>query len=77
MYINSRGSELDVSVVERVAQWIGSMLKMFGLGEGDPSELGWGQPFQDGTTSLNVSHARHNHSFYQLNNSDIRSVKKL
>jgi len=53
VYINSRANELDVSVVERVARWVGSMLRMFGLGEGDPSDLGWGQPSQDGSTSLN------------------------
>jgi hypothetical protein len=50
---------------------------MFGLGEGDPSELGWGQLSQDGTTSVNVSHARHNRFFCQLSNPDTRSVKKL
>ncbi|KAI9507482.1 tRNA synthetases class I (C) catalytic domain-containing protein [Russula earlei] len=53
VYIKSRGNELDVSVVECVARWIGNMLRMFGLGEGDPSELGWGQLSQDGSTSLN------------------------
>jgi len=54
VYINSRANELEVGVVERVARWVGNMLRMFGLGEGDPSELGWGQLSQDGTT-LNVS----------------------
>jgi len=53
VYINSRANELDVSVVELIARWVGSMLRMFGLGEGDPSDLGWGQPSQDGFTSLN------------------------
>ena len=61
VYINSRANELDVSVVERVARWVGNMFRMFGLGEGDPSELGWGQVSQDGSASLNVSRARHNH----------------
>ena len=77
MYISSRANELDVRVVERIARWVGSMLRMFGLGEGDPSELGWGQLSQDGTTSVNVSHARHNRFFCQLSNPDTRSVKKL
>ncbi|KAF8268616.1 tRNA synthetases class I (C) catalytic domain-containing protein [Lactarius quietus] len=53
VYINSRGNELDVSVIERVARWVGNMFRMFGLGEGDSSELGWGQVSQDGSTSLN------------------------
>ncbi|KAI9455482.1 tRNA synthetases class I (C) catalytic domain-containing protein [Lactarius psammicola] len=53
VYVNSRTNELDVGVVERVARWVGSMFRMFGLGEGDPSELGWGQASQDGTPSLN------------------------
>ncbi|KAF8499666.1 tRNA synthetases class I (C) catalytic domain-containing protein [Russula emetica] len=53
VYINSRANELDVKVVERIARWVGNMLRMFGLGEGDPSELGWGQVSQDGTTSVN------------------------
>ncbi len=80
VYVNSRANELDVSVVERVALWVGNMFRMFGLGEGDPSELGWGQASQDGSPSLNVSHAlHHNHLFRQLTNSDTNthSVKKL
>ena len=63
VYINSRANELDVKVVERIARWIGNMLRMFGLGEGDPSELGWGQVSKDGTTSVNVSNACH-HRFF-------------
>ena len=43
VYINSRGANLDVSVVERIARWVGKMLRMFGLGEGESSEIGWGQ----------------------------------
>lgn len=77
VYINSRANELDVSIVEHVARWVGNMLRMFGLGEGNTSELGWGQSSQDGSTTLNVSHTRHNHFLCQLSNSDTRSVKKL
>lgn len=55
VYINSRANEVDAGIVERVARWVGGMLRVFGLGEGDPSELGWGQPSHDGTTSVNVS----------------------
>jgi cysteinyl-tRNA synthetase len=57
VYITSRANELDVRVVESIARWVGSMLRMFGLGEGDPSELGWGQLSQDGTTSVNREEA--------------------
>jgi cysteinyl-tRNA synthetase len=74
VYINSRGNDLDVSVVEVIARWVGGMLRMFGLGEGDPSDLGWGQPSQDGSTSVNVGHARHHHYF--LTKSDTCSVRK-
>ena len=77
VYINSRANELDVKVVERIARWVGNMLRMFGLGEGDPSELGWGQVSQDGTTSVNVSDARHYRFFCRLSNPDTRSVKKV
>ncbi|KAI0081961.1 cysteinyl-tRNA synthetase [Panus rudis PR-1116 ss-1] len=50
VYINSRGANLDVGVVERIARWIGKMLRMFGLGEGEISEIGWGQEqsFEEG-----------------------------
>jgi len=53
VYINSRANEVDAGTVERVARWVGGMFRMFGLGEGDPSELGWGQPSHDGTASVN------------------------
>ncbi|KAH9946950.1 cysteinyl-tRNA synthetase [Amylocystis lapponica] len=43
VYINSRGASLDTSVVERIARWVGQMLRMFGLGEGENTEIGWGQ----------------------------------
>ncbi|KAJ3713838.1 tRNA synthetases class I (C) catalytic domain-containing protein [Lentinula raphanica] len=42
-YISSRGKSVNVSVVENNARWIGKMLRMFGLGEGESSEIGWGQ----------------------------------
>ncbi len=67
VYITSRVNELDVSVVEYIARWVGNMFRMFGLGEGDPSELGWGQASQDGSSSLNVSRVHlHNHLCRQL-----------
>lgn len=43
IYINTSGRKANVSVVEQSATWIGDMLRMFGLGEGQASEIGWGQ----------------------------------
>jgi len=43
MYINSRGKTLNVKLVSNITQWVGKMLCMFGLGEGEKAELGWGQ----------------------------------
>ncbi|GLB37791.1 putative tRNA synthetases class I (C) catalytic domain [Lyophyllum shimeji] len=48
VYINSRGKNLNVRVVENVARWVGQMLRMFGLGEGETAEIGWGQEAEDG-----------------------------
>lgn len=44
VYINSRGRKLNLnlSLLEQCARWIGDMLRMFGLGEGQASEIGWG-----------------------------------
>ncbi|CCL99049.1 uncharacterized protein FIBRA_01060 [Fibroporia radiculosa] len=53
VYINSRGKDLDVAVVVRVARWVGQMLRMFGLGEGETSEIGWGQERDPGEGSVN------------------------
>ena len=55
VYIGARGKKLDVDVVERVAIWVGRMLKMFGLGEGQADELGWGE-VRDAGEGANVSH---------------------
>ncbi|KAI0690429.1 cysteinyl-tRNA synthetase [Cytidiella melzeri] len=55
VYINSRNvnTNLDVTVVERVARWVGDMLRMFGLGEGESSEIGWGQEVAEGEGLVN------------------------
>lgn len=57
VYINSRGKNLNVGVVEHIARWVGKMLRMFGLGEGggNGEELGWGQDSQEGGSNANVS----------------------
>ena len=53
VYINSRGKNLNVGAVESVARWVGQMLRVFGLGEGESSEIGWGQQNQgDGTFNV-------------------------
>ncbi|KAK2464180.1 hypothetical protein APHAL10511_003637 [Amanita phalloides] len=47
VYINSQGSKVNVRLVEVVAQWISRMLRMFGLGEGESTEIGWGQESEE------------------------------
>ncbi|GAW08139.1 cysteinyl-trna synthetase [Lentinula edodes] len=42
-YLNTRGKAVNVGVVENNARWVAKMLRMFGLGEGESSEIGWGQ----------------------------------
>lgn len=56
IYINSHNisNNLDVSVVERIARWVGNMLRMFGLGEGESSEIGWGQEVAESEANINV-----------------------
>jgi cysteinyl-tRNA synthetase len=54
VYINARGKDLNIDLVERVARWVGDMLRMFGLGEGGSDEIGWGELRAEGE-SANVS----------------------
>ncbi|KAJ8084492.1 cysteinyl-tRNA synthetase [Marasmius tenuissimus] len=49
-YINSRGKNVNVGVVENIARWTSRMLRMFGLGEGESAEIGWGQESKGGET---------------------------
>jgi cysteinyl-tRNA synthetase len=55
VYINSQGKNLNIGLVETIAQWVGKMLKMFGLSEGEKSEIGWGQE-GTGDDNVNVSY---------------------
>ena len=48
VYINSRGKLLNITLIQNIAQWVGNMLRMFGLGEGEKTELGWGQQDETG-----------------------------
>ncbi|KAI0743951.1 tRNA synthetases class I (C) catalytic domain-containing protein [Daedaleopsis nitida] len=43
VYLKLPGSNVEIALVQRVTRWIGDMLRMFGLGEGDLVEIGWGQ----------------------------------
>ena len=56
IYIAERGKNVNVGVVERAARWIGKMLRMFGLGEGDgiqsEFEIGWGEERREGATNV-------------------------
>lgn len=53
VYINTRGKGLNVALVENIARWVGQQLRIFGLGEGESSEIGWGQDDQ-GDGDINV-----------------------
>lgn len=54
IYINTQGKNLNVGLIEHIARWVGSMLRMFGLGEGERAEIGWGQDEREGG-DINVS----------------------
>jgi cysteinyl-tRNA synthetase len=56
IYMNARGpAKVNVDVIENNAKWVGQMLRMFGLGEGEREELGWGQERADDEANVNVS----------------------
>ena len=45
---------MNVGLLEIVAAWVGKMLRMFGLGEGELNEIGWGEE-RLGSDNVNVS----------------------
>lgn len=58
-YIAGRSARsVNVGVVERVAKWVGQMLRVFGLGEGDATSgeelVGWGKEAEGGAAGANV-----------------------
>src|ERR1700722_8550179 len=53
VYINTKGKDLNVDIVAYATRWVGKMLRMFGLGEGDAQDIGWGQDAEEG--KVNVS----------------------
>lgn len=42
VYLKRGRSATNISSIRQVAGWITKMLRMFGLGEGSPQEIGWG-----------------------------------
>jgi cysteinyl-tRNA synthetase len=54
VYINTRSAKLNGTLLEYLAKWISRMLRVFGLGNDDESEIGWGQGEQD-QGNVNVS----------------------
>ena len=55
---STKRSELEISVLEASATWIGSMLRMLGLGQGPKreGEIGWGsESSSEGSDGVNVS----------------------
>jgi len=53
VYINAQGSSLNIGLVEYITKWVGNMLRMFGLGEGQVEEIGWGQDADEGAGGVN------------------------
>lgn len=66
VYINTRAKTLNVALVGQSARWVGDMLRMFGLGEGEKIELGWGQETTSDVDAANVSMYRFTVSVSQL-----------
>lgn len=50
VYITQTSGKTNVGVLEKIAQWVGKMLRMFGLGEGPQVEgtFGWGETVREG-----------------------------
>lgn len=55
IYLKRGRASTNIGVVRQVAGWITKMLRMFGLGEGPPVEIGWGALQENGTESVDVS----------------------
>ncbi|KAI0358609.1 hypothetical protein OH77DRAFT_1421018 [Trametes cingulata] len=53
VYIKAPGGNLEIGLIQRVARWVGDMLRMFGLGEGETQEIGWGQERSAAEGSVN------------------------
>lgn len=54
VYLKTPGGNLEIGLVTRVARWVGDMLRMFGLGEGETQEIGWGQERSASEGGVNV-----------------------
>lgn len=58
VYINVQGQHLNTVVIERIAAWVGKMLRMFGLGEGSATSseivLGWGEERATGMVNVRI-----------------------
>jgi cysteinyl-tRNA synthetase len=55
IYLKRGRSATNISVVRQIASWTTKMLRMFGLGEGPPVEIGWGVASESGEETSNVS----------------------
>ena len=53
VYITQASSKTNVGVLKNIAQWVGKMLRMFGLGEGPETEgaIGWGESVPEGESA--------------------------
>jgi cysteinyl-tRNA synthetase len=76
VYINDKGKNANPQVVGYAAGWVGRMLRMFGLGEGNDRELGWGQATSE-EAHVNVCLLLLTSIDFHLTAFDAYSVKKF
>ncbi|CAG8664237.1 14784_t:CDS:2, partial [Acaulospora colombiana] len=53
IYLKRGRSSTNIYVVRQIASWVTKMLRMFGLGEGVPAEIGWGVASTSGEETSN------------------------
>ncbi|TDL26032.1 hypothetical protein BD410DRAFT_784049 [Rickenella mellea] len=47
VYLGAKGNTVNGRLVDSSARWVGKMLRIFGLGEGEGDEIGWGEERSD------------------------------
>ncbi|PVF99365.1 cysteinyl-tRNA synthetase [Serendipita vermifera] len=57
IYLKRGRGATNIYVVRQVASWVTKMLRMFGLGEGVPAEIGWGVASASGEETSNLETA--------------------
>jgi hypothetical protein len=54
-YAQTGRNSISIDAIEEVARWITRMLRMLGLGEGEPKAIGWGEKRAEGQGEGDVS----------------------